>query len=220
MLELSLISAFLVGLLGGVHCVGMCGGIVSAVSVHLPQHKSNLSFLLAYNAGRILSYGLAGALAGLVGASSFFLAHILPVQEVLYAISSLILIALGLYLAGLWHGITYLENSGRLLWKILQPYSKRYIPVQKISQAFMLGTLWGWLPCGMVYSILIGAVATGSALRGGLLMIAFGLGTLPTLITMGLSAVKLKSLLQNTWVRRVSGLVVFGFGIAGLIRLI
>ena len=220
MLELSLISAFLVGLLGGVHCVGMCGGIVSAVSVHLPQHKSNLSFLLAYNAGRILSYGLAGTLAGLVGASSFFLAHILPVQEVLYAISSLILIALGLYLAGLWHGVTYLENSGRLLWKILQPYSKRYIPVQKISQAFMLGTLWGWLPCGMVYSILIGAVATGSALRGGLLMIAFGLGTLPTLITMGLSAVKLKSLLQNTWVRRVSGLVVFGFGIAGLIRLI
>ncbi len=220
MLELSLISAFLVGLLGGVHCVGMCGGIVSAVSVHLPQHKSNLSFLLAYNAGRILSYGLAGTLAGLVGASSFFLAHILPVQEVLYAMSSLILIALGLYLAGLWHGVTYLENSGRLLWKILQPYSKRYIPVQKISQAFMLGTLWGWLPCGMVYSILIGAVATGSALRGGLLMIAFGLGTLPTLITMGLSAVKLKSLLQNTWVRRVSGLVVFGFGIAGLIRLI
>ena len=220
MLELSLISAFLVGLLGGVHCVGMCGGIVSAVSVHLPQHKSNLNFLLAYNAGRILSYGLAGALAGLVGASSFFLEHILPVQEVLYAMSSLILIALGLYLAGLWHGVTYLENSGRLLWKILQPYSKRYIPVQKISQAFMLGTLWGWLPCGMVYSILIGAVATGSALRGGLLMIALGLGTLPTLITMGLSAVKLKSLLQNTWVRRVSGLVVFGFGIAGLIRLI
>ncbi len=220
MLELSLISAFLVGLLGGVHCVGMCGGIVSAVSVHLPQHKSNLNFLLAYNAGRILSYGLAGALAGLVGASSFFLAHILPVQEVLYAMSSLILIALGLYLAGLWHGITYLENVGRLLWKVLQPYSKRYLPVQHFHQAFMLGALWGWLPCGMVYSILIGAVATGSALRGGLLMIAFGLGTLPTLITMGLSAVKLKYLLQNTWVRRVSGLVVFGFGIAGLIRLI
>ena len=72
----------------------------------------------------------------------------------------------------------------------------------------------------MVYSILIGAVATGSALRGGLLMIAFGLGTLPTLITMGLSAVKLKSLLQNTWVRRVSGLVVLSFGLAGLIKLI
>jgi hypothetical protein len=220
MLELSLISAFLVGLLGGVHCVGMCGGIVGAVSVHLHQHKSNIHFLLAYNLGRILSYGFAGALAGFLGASSFFLNHILPTQQVLYGVTSLLLIALGLYLAGIWHGITYLENSGRLLWKILQPYSKRYIPVQKLSQAFMLGTLWGWLPCGMVYSILIGAIATGSALRGGLLMIAFGIGTLPTLLTMGMSAVRLKSLLQNQWTRRVSGLVVLGFGLAGLIRLI
>ena len=220
MLELSLISAFLVGLLGGVHCVGMCGGIVGAVSVHLHQHKSNINFLLAYNLGRILSYGLAGALAGLLGASSFFLNHILPIQQVLYGVTSLLLIALGLYLTGIWHGITYLENSGQLLWKILQPYSKRYIPVQKLSQAFMLGALWGWLPCGMVYSILIGAIATGSAVRGGLLMIAFGVGTLPTLLTMGMSAVKLKSLLQSKWVRRVSGLVVVGFGIAGLIRLI
>ncbi len=139
MLELSLISAFLVGLLGGVHCVGMCGGIVSAVSVHLPQHKSNLSFLLAYNAGRILSYGLAGALAGLVGASSFFLAHILPVQEVLYAMSSLILIALGLYLAGLWHGVTYLENVGRMLWKVLQPIQNASF----LSSIFLRLLCWG-----------------------------------------------------------------------------
>ena len=134
--------------------------------------------------------------------------------------TSLLLIALGLYLAGIWHGITYLENSGQMLWKILQPYSKRYIPVQKLSQAFMLGALWGWLPCGMVYSILIGAIATGSAVRGGLLMIAFGVGTLPTLLTMGMSAVKLKTLLQSKWTRRVSGLVVLGFGLAGLIKLI
>ncbi len=220
MLELSLISAFLVGLLGGVHCVGMCAGIVGAVSVHLPNHKSNINFLLAYNLGRILSYGLAGALAGLLGATSFFLNHILPIQQLLYGVTSLLLIGLGLYLAGIWHGITYLENSGQQLWKILQPYSKRYIPVQKLSQAFMLGTLWGWLPCGMVYSILIGAIATGSAVRGGLLMIAFGLGTLPTLLTMGMSAVKLKLLLQHKWTRRVCGLVVLGFGLAGLIRLI
>jgi len=220
MLELSFISAFLVGLLGGGHCIGMCGGIVGAVSVHLPHHKPNIQFLLAYNAGRILSYGLAGTLAGFLGASSFFLNHLLPIQQVLYGVSSLLLIALGLYLAGIWHGITYLESGGQLLWKILQPYSKRYIPVQKLSHAFMLGTLWGWLPCGMVYSILIGAITTGSAIQGGLLMIAFGIGTLPTLIAMGMSAVKLKSLLQNNWIRKLSGLIVLGFGLAGIIRLI
>ena len=220
MLELSFISAFLVGLLGGGHCVGMCGGIVGAVSMHLPQSKSKVPFLLAYNAGRILSYTLAGAIAGLVGASSFFLNHVLPIQHVLYGISSLMLIALGLYLAGIWHGVTYLENAGKAIWKTLQPYSKRYIPVQNFRQAFILGGLWGWLPCGLVYSVLIGAIATGSAVSGELLMLAFGLGTLPTLLTMGMAAVRLKTVLQNIWVRRASGLLVLGFGVLGLLRLI
>jgi sulfite exporter TauE/SafE len=220
MLELSLMSAFLVGLLGGGHCVGMCGGIVGAVSMHLPQSKSKAPFLLAYNAGRILSYTLAGAIAGLVGASSFFLQYVLPIQHVLYGISSLMLIALGLYLAGIWHGVTYLENAGKTIWKTLQPYSKRYIPVQNFRQAFILGGLWGWLPCGLVYSVLIASIATGNAVSGGLLMLAFGLGTLPTLLTMGMAAVRLKNVLQNIWVRRASGLLVLGFGVLGLLRLI
>lgn len=220
MLEFSLMSAFLVGLLGGGHCVGMCGGIVGAVSMHLPQSKSKVPFLLSYNAGRILSYTLAGVIAGLVGASSFFLQHVLPIQHVLYGISSLILIALGLYLAGIWHGVTYLESAGKAIWKTLQPHSKRYIPVQNIKQAFFLGSLWGWLPCGLVYSVLIAAIATGSAVSGGLLMFAFGLGTLPTLLTMGMAAVRLKTVLQNIWVRRASGLLVLGFGLVGLLRLI
>jgi sulfite exporter TauE/SafE len=220
MIELSLMSAFLVGLLGGGHCVGMCGCIVGAVSMHLPQSKSKAPFLLSYNAGRILSYTFAGAIAGLVGASSFFLEHVLPIQHVLYGISSLMLIALGLYLADIWHGVTHLERAGKGIWKTLQPFSKRYIPVQNIKQTFFLGSLWGWLPCGLVYSVLIAAIATGSAINGGLLMLAFGLGTLPTLLTMGMAAVRLKTVLQNIWVRRASGLLVLGFGLVGLLRLI
>jgi sulfite exporter TauE/SafE len=220
MIELSLMSAFLVGLLGGGHCVGMCGGIVGAVSMHLPQSKSKVPFLLSYNVGRILSYTFAGAIAGLVGASSFLLEHVLPIQHVLYGISSLMLIALGLYLAGIWHGVTYLEGAGKGIWKTLQPYSKRYIPAQNIKQAFFLGSLWGWLPCGLVYSVLIAAIATGSAINGGLAMLAFGLGTLPTLLTMGMAAVRLKTVLQNIWVRRASGMMVLGFGLVGLLRLI
>ena len=220
MLEFTLMSAFLVGLLGGGHCIGMCGGIVSAVSMHLPHQKSKSILLFSYNAGRIISYTIAGVIAGLVGASSFFLQHVLPIQHVLYGISSLMLITLGLYLAGIWHGITYLENIGKFIWKTLQPYSKRYIPVQNFKQAFLLGSLWGWLPCGLVYSVLIAAIATGNALNGGLLMLAVGLGTLPTLLTIGMTAVKLKSLLQNIWMRRASGLLVISFGLLGLLRLI
>jgi sulfite exporter TauE/SafE len=220
MLEFSLTTAFLVGLLGGGHCVGMCGGIVGAVTMSLPKARPKTPFFLAYNLGRILSYTAAGVLAGLVGASSFFLEHVLPIEKLLYGLSSVMLIVLGLYLAGIWRGVTYLEQVGSVLWKKLQPYSKRFLPVRSIKQALALGALWGWLPCGLVYSVLVAALATGSALGGGLLMLAFGLGTLPALLAMGMAAVNLKSVLQNAWVRRLSGLAVFGFGAAGLLRLL
>lgn len=216
MIELSLIAALLVGLLGAGHCVGMCGGIVSAISMTLPGQQPKTGFLLSYNLGRILSYTLAGTLAGAVGASGFFLQHILPVEKTLYALANLMLILLGLYLAGIWHGIIQLERLGAKLWRQLQPYSKRFLPVQSLPQAFALGAIWGWLPCGLVYSVLVAAIATADPLRGGLLMMVFGLGTLPALIAMGMAAVKLKALLQHRWLRRISGLMVLGFGMWGL----
>lgn len=220
MLELTYFSAFLVGLLGGGHCVGMCGGIVGAVTMSLPGQQPKTPFLLAYNLGRIASYTLAGVLAGLIGASSFFLQHVLPIEKVLYGLASLMLVVLGLYLAGIWQGVLVLERVGSVLWRKLQPLSKRLLPLKTAPQAVMLGMVWGWLPCGLVYSVLVAALATGSAAQGGLLMLAFGLGTLPTLMAMGMAAVKLKAWLQNVWVRRASGLLVLGFGLFGLLHLL
>lgn len=219
MLEFSLAAALLAGLLGGGHCVGMCGGIVGAVTMTLPGSKPKLPFVLAYNLGRIGSYGVAGGIAGAVGASSFFLDHVLPVEKVLYALASLMLVLLGLYLAGIWRVLTRLEALGGRLWQHLQPYSKRLLPVRTLPQSLMLGVLWGWLPCGLVYSVLVAAVATGSPVQGGLLMLAFGLGTLPTLLAMGMAAVRLKKLLQHLWFRRLSGLLIAGFGLLALYRL-
>ncbi len=219
MLEFSLTAAFLVGLLGGGHCVGMCGGIVGAVTMTLPGSKPKLPFVLAYNLGRIGSYTLAGIIAGAVGASSFFLEHVLPVEKVLYALASLMLVLLGLYLAGIWRVLTRLEAVGGRLWRHLQPYSKRLLPVRTLPQSFLLGVLWGWLPCGLVYSVLVAAVASGNPWQGGMLMLAFGLGTLPTLLAMGMTAVRLKHLLQNLWFRRLSGLLIVSFGLLALYRL-
>lgn len=219
MLEFSLTAALLAGLLGGGHCVGMCGGIVGAVTMTLPGSKPKLPFVLAYNLGRIGSYGVAGVIAGAVGASSFFLDHVLPVEKVLYALASLMLVLLGFYLAGIWRVLTRLEALGGRLWQHLQPYSKRLLPVRTLPQSLMLGVLWGWLPCGLVYSVLVAAVATGSPVQGGLLMLAFGLGTLPTLLAMGMAAVRLKKLLQHLWFRRLSGLLIAGFGLLALYRL-
>jgi hypothetical protein len=220
MLELSIFSAFLVGLLGGGHCIGMCGGIVGAVSFSLPDHHPRLTYQLAYNAGRVMSYMLAGVLAGLIGASSLFLDGVLPIQKALYLLANLILVMLGLYLAGIWQGVLALERIGNILWQQLQPLSRHLLPVRSFQQAFTLGLIWGWLPCGLVYSVLVAALAAGSAMQGGLLMLAFGLGTLPALLLMGIAAAKLKNFLQNLWVRRMSGLLVLGFGLIGLLRLI
>ena len=219
MLELSLASAFLVGLLGGGHCAGMCGGIVSAVSLSLPGSRPRIGFLLAYNLGRIASYGAAGLLAGAIGASSFFLDHVLPVERVLYALASVMLILLGLYLAGIWRGVVVLETVGGKLWRQVQPWSKRFLPVRTLPQALALGSIWGWLPCGLVYSVVVAALATGSPWRGAALMLAFGLGTLPALLAMGMAAVRMRAVLQNIWIRRLSGLAVIGFGLIGLWRL-
>lgn len=220
MLELSLTAAFLVGLLGGGHCVGMCGGIVGAVSMTLPNRQPKFPFLIGYNLGRISSYALAGMIAGAVGASSFFLDHILPIEKLLYALASIMLVLLGLYLAGIWRVLTKLEHIGAKLWQRIQPYSQKLLPVQSLPQSFLLGSLWGWLPCGLVYSVLVAAIATASPFEGGLLMLAFGLGTLPTLLAMGMTAVRLKAFLQNLWFRRLSGLIIAGFGVIGLLRLV
>ena len=219
MLELTLFSAFLVGLLGGGHCVGMCGGIVGAVSMMMPGTRPQIGYVLSYNAGRIASYTVAGLLAGWMGSSSLLLNHIFPIEKLLYLLASLMLIVLGLYLAGFWQGVLLLEKIGSVLWQHLQPLSKKLLPLSSLRQAFSLGLLWGWLPCGLVYSVLVAALATGSMAHGGLLMLIFGLGTLPTLLAMGMAAVRLKRFLQRVLVRRVSGLLVLGFGVLGVLHL-
>ncbi|PWB45567.1 MAG: hypothetical protein C3F18_13115 [Nitrosomonadales bacterium] len=219
MMEPSLFALFLVGLLGGTHCVGMCGGIVAAISMQLPGQGTRLSYHFAYNAGRILSYAVAGGLAGALGASTLLLQELWPVQQVLYGLANLMLVALGLYLAGLWQAVTQIERLGGLLWRSLQPFSKSLLPVRSPVQAFLLGTLWGWLPCGLVYSVLITALASGNAISGAASMLAFGLGTLPNLIAMGLFAQQLQTLTKNLWVRRAAGLLVAGYGAWGLVRL-
>jgi len=217
--ELSVISVFLVGLLGGTHCVGMCGGIVGALGLQLPDRGGQWRYHLAYSLGRIGSYGAAGVLAGALGASGLLLGDLLPVQKALYLAANLLLIALGLYLAGIWHAVVQLERIGGVVWRRLQPYSKKLLPVRTVPQAFALGMLWGWLPCGLVYSVLIAALATGDAGHGGMLMLAFGLGTLPNVLAMGYFARQLKLFMQHRGVRLAAGLLVAGFGLLGLFRL-
>lgn len=220
LIESSLFAIFLVGLLGGTHCVGMCGGIVAAISMQLPSGGARFPYHAAYNLGRISSYVIAGALMGAVGSSTLLLNGFLPVEQMLYVLANVMLLLLGLYLAGITHAVVYIERLGGALWKCLKPYMARLLPIKKVSGAFMIGLVWGWLPCGLVYSVLLSALASGDALHGALLMLAFGLGTLPNLFAMGLFAQKLKPWLQQKAVRLGAGLLVAGLGAWGLLNVV
>ncbi|OLU27491.1 cytochrome biogenesis protein [Pseudomonas sp. PA15(2017)] len=206
-----LLSALMLGLLGGGHCLGMCGGLMGALTLAIPAERRHqrLRLLVAYNAGRILSYTAAGLLLGLAGwalASG-------PLATVMRSIAGLLLIAMGLYLAGWWSGLTRIEALGRGLWRHLQPITRRVMPISNAPRALMLGGLWGWLPCGLVYSTLLWAASQGDALRSAALMFAFGLGTLPVLLATGLAAERLVSLLRRRGVRIAGGLLVILFGL-------
>ena len=218
--EVSLLSAFLVGLLGGVHCVGMCGGIVGALSLGLSDSErtsgARWKYLLAYNLARIISYTLAGVLLGGVAWLAANWSGLHQLQTGLQLLAALFMIALGLYLGGWWTGLLQLERAGGLVWSRLEPLGRRFLPVTSTLHAFLLGLVWGWLPCGLVYSVLVWSVSTGDPFYGGALMLSFGLGTLPLLLAMGAAATSLSAIVRDLRARRLAGLLVAGFGLYSL----
>jgi sulfite exporter TauE/SafE len=213
MLELAplLLSALILGLLGGGHCLGMCGGLMSALTLAIPAERRAQRFqlLLAYNLGRIFSYAAAGLLLGLAG----WALNNSPAAMLLRIIAALLLVAMGLYLAGWWSGLTRIEALGRGLWRYIQPLTRRFMPVTNWPRALILGGLWGWLPCGLVYSTLLWASSQGNALDSAALMLAFGLGTLPVLLATGMAAERLSALLRECGVRMAGGVLVILFGL-------
>ncbi|MCA1978810.1 MAG: sulfite exporter TauE/SafE family protein [Thiobacillus sp.] len=218
MIEFSLLTALFAGLLGGVHCVGMCGGIVAAFSFRADGTHPPFRLHLAYNLGRVSSYVIFGALAGALG-GTLKLADFMPVQTALYVLAQAVMILLGLYLAGFNQWVLVFERAGGVLWRRVKPLFQKLLPVKSVPQAVLAGMAWGWLPCGLVYSVLVSALAAGSATSGAALMLAFGLGTLPNLLGMGLFARQIQPFMQNAWVRRAAGLAVAGFGVWALAAL-
>ena len=217
MIETGYIALFLIGLLGGTHCVSMCGGIVGALTVNMPgQSTRQWPIHLAYSVGRISTYVALGAALGAVGTAGLLFNDVLPVQMGLYVLANLMLIALGLYLTGFTQLLAPVERAGMVVWKRVQPLTRRFLPARNAAQALPLGMLWGFLPCGLVYSVLTTALLTGSATRGAGMMLAFGLGTLPNLLLAGMLFKRFRDLTRNTRVRFAAGMLVLGFGLFGL----
>ena len=237
-----LVPTFLVGLAGSVHCAGMCGGIVGALS--LPRRPApapalhaaafpvpvrsvtaaagaSLGHVGAYNAGRIASYMTAGALAGGFAGGAASLASLPALQALLYWAANLMLVALGLFLMDAWRGLARIEQLGQALWRHVAPLLRRVNPPgaqASGARMFALGALWGWLPCGMVYSVLATAMLSGSVLGGAGVMLAFGLGTLPMLVALGLAGGRLRALSSRRALRLACGAAILAFGVLGLAR--
>lgn len=204
MSDLSFLSALLVGLGGGVHCVGMCGGVSLALSAATPAGSSPLPYALSYNFGRIFSYILAGAVTGGIGQIA---KDAVPVTgPVLAVFSGIMLIAMACYLGNWWRGLTAVEALGSKLWQRIQPLSKRFLPFRSPISAFPYGMIWGWLPCGLVYSTLTWALASGTAISGAVIMAGFGLGTLPALLAVRAGADWLSSGFRQPVVRQIIAL--------------
>lgn len=208
-----LLSAWAMGMLGSTHCVGMCGGISVALSFALPEESRRgwrlFAFQLAYNTGRILTYTLLGVAVGA-------LAHGIPggwAQSPWPRVAAgLLMVLMGLYLAGWWMGLQKLERMGGPVWKHLEPLRKIVLPVDRFWKALVAGGLWGFLPCGLVYSALALALARADTAVSGATMLAFGLGTMPVLLVTGTLAGRVRALLQRSGTRRAAGALVILFG--------
>lgn len=215
-MEASIITAFSIGLLGSSHCLGMCGGIVGTLNAKTASPtsgaKSALLRNITYNGGRITSYTIAGLWAALLGSllSRAELATVVPVGRML---AGFIMVTLGLYVAGWPQLIAPLEKAGYFLWQKIAPAGKRFLPAETPAHAFGLGLVWGWLPCGLVYSALALAMAAAQPLHGALIMLCFGLGTLPMLLVMGGAADFYMRLAKRPLFRKGAGLLIILLGI-------
>lgn len=214
-LQLLLTSAALAGLLGGAHCAAMCGGIVTAVcgsaGARLPWART-----LTYNLGRIASYAAAGAIVGGLGHASLAWRGEAALREGLMLAAGVTLVMLAVFLAGWSPAVRLVEAAGGVLWRRVQPLTRHVLPANTLPRALGLGLLWGWLPCGMVYAVLLTAAATGDARDGALVMAVFGLGTLPNLVAIAAFARTLQRYAQRRVLRLAGAAVIAAFGVYGI----
>jgi sulfite exporter TauE/SafE len=209
-------AALVAGFLGGVHCIGMCGGIAAALSG--AARGPALRRQAAFNFGRIASYTAAGALAGGLGSLVQTLGPVNAAQTALFIVANVFMVLLGLYVAGWGRSLLRLESAGGALWRRIEPLRRHFLPIDSDARALGAGAVWGWIPCGLVYSMLALALASGSALAGAGVLAAFGLGTLPAMVGAGVAAQRLFEMRRNPWVRRGAGMAIIALAVVGFMR--
>ena len=213
---LSLGAALLAGLAGSGHCIGMCGGIAGALAMRRPQagFSTKFGYALAYNLSRITSYALAGALAGLLGRTLLAAVDVKPMSIAFRVVAGAIMIAAAMQLVFGWRLLGPLESAGSGLWRRVAPWAGKRGQSSGIGGAIGLGLAWGWLPCGMTYSMLLLSATTASVPMGAAVMLAFGVGTLPSMVTATVAFERIaRALSSRATLRNVAGALLLAFGL-------
>jgi uncharacterized protein len=214
--SLSLAAALVAGLAASGHCIGMCGGIAGALAMRSPQGSTGtkVALALAYNLSRITSYAVAGAIAGLLGRTLLHAVDVKPLSIAFRVLAGLIMLAAAARLLFGWRLLDPLEAAGSGLWRRIAPWAGRQGRSGGLGGAVGLGLAWGWLPCGMTYSMLLLAATTASVPMGAAVMLAFGLGTLPSMVTATVAFERMAKLLSSrATLRNVAGILLLAFGL-------
>ncbi|MBS0212926.1 MAG: sulfite exporter TauE/SafE family protein [Proteobacteria bacterium] len=204
--SLTLAAALLLGLAASGHCLVMCGGISAALGIATAKRADGRPrplLLIGYQLGRALSYALAGLLlSGALGALIGVL-DIEAVRRTLRALSAAALLLGALVAFGRVRDPGF--RLGHRLWQRIAPLGRRLLPVTSLPRALAFGMLWGWMPCGFVYTVLLIAALRGSAWQGAATMAAFGLGTLPSMALVAFGAQRYAGFSARPAARRIAG---------------
>ena len=209
-------AAFVAGLAATGHCLAMCGGIAAGLAASARPGAQAASWPLLASLGRITGDALAGALVGAFGAALGLLAEADRVRMAAQLLGGATLVWLGLRQAGLRLRLGLLDRAGAAAWRRLAPLTRRLLPLRTPWHAYAAGLLWGWLPCGMAYGMLLLAATTTEPLAGAAVMAAFGLGTLPSMMAAGSGARLLAALPDRAWLRRAGAVALVLAGLAAL----
>ncbi len=203
-------AALLTGLLGGAHCVAMCGGIATS----LPLGSRSWWAAAQPNLGRVGGYVLAGAIVGGIGGGLLGVVRVPWLGMAMRAAVGIVLIIAGVRILDRTHRLPrFFGGPGNRLWRVLQPLRRRLLPADTLPKRIGIGMLWGWMPCGLSSTLLAAAWMQASAAHGALTMAAFGLGTLPVMIPLTWAGARLGQRLQRGHFRIVAGALVISAGL-------
>lgn len=206
-------AALLAGLVGSAHCLGMCGGIAGlfAVNAEVASMRGSITTAIVYNSGRVITYAILGTIVAALGSVVVKASPSLAIG--IRMLSGVIIILVGLKVAFDLRALNVIERIGGTVWARIAPAAKMLVPVTSLPRAFALGLIWGWLPCGLVYSVLMIAATSADPAGGAATMIAFGIGTMPAMILTGLGAARISNVMQRRGTRIGLGLLVVAMGL-------